>query len=181
MNTTILWPAGQAATQFYHCNFTSVFLGLGRMILVLNYTRHWVHGQLPGCRDVADFWSSVLPVIILTRSCRPCTSGLPASTSPAFLQPQSRWGVGQDWQSFLKQDVYNLRHRVTNLETFITEGKNPETFMERWLTTTFGASTFSPLFAIERAHRVPLHPYRQVHPLGQYSSKCYITVTKRRY
>ena len=39
-----------------------------------------------------------------------------------------------------------------------SEGRDPEAFMERWLITTFGASTFSRLFAIERAHRVPLRP-----------------------
>lgn len=39
-----------------------------------------------------------------------------------------------------------------------SEGRAPETFMERWLTSTFGASIFSPLFTIERAHRVPLCP-----------------------
>ena len=39
-----------------------------------------------------------------------------------------------------------------------SEGRTPEMFMERWLISTFGAPTFSPLFAIERAHRVPMRP-----------------------
>lgn len=30
--------------------------------------------------------------------------------------------------------------------------------MEQWLTSTFGTNTFSTMFAIERAHRVPLRP-----------------------
>lgn len=30
-------------------------------------------------------------------------------------------------------------------------------FMKQWLTSTFGASTFAPLFAVERAHSLPLH------------------------
>lgn len=39
-----------------------------------------------------------------------------------------------------------------------SEGKAPEQFMEQWLTSTFGANMFSKMFAIERAHRVPLRP-----------------------
>lgn len=35
------------------------------------------------------------------------------------------------------------------------EGSHPEEFLEKWLKGTFGMETFSHLFAIERAHRVP--------------------------
>lgn len=37
-----------------------------------------------------------------------------------------------------------------------TEGKNPEEFLLSWLKQIFGAESFSHLFAIKRAHRVPL-------------------------
>lgn len=33
------------------------------------------------------------------------------------------------------------------------EGKNPEAFINRWLTETFGRDSFSQMFAVERAHR----------------------------
>lgn len=38
------------------------------------------------------------------------------------------------------------------------EGKDPVTFIEQWLLNTFGKDAFSPLFAVERAHRVPSRP-----------------------
>lgn len=38
------------------------------------------------------------------------------------------------------------------------EGKNPVAFIEQWLISTFGKDAFSPLFAVERAHRVPSRP-----------------------
>lgn len=34
-------------------------------------------------------------------------------------------------------------------------GSCPEEFMEKWLREVFGTETFSHIFAIERAHRVP--------------------------
>lgn len=37
-----------------------------------------------------------------------------------------------------------------------TEGKNPEEFLLAWLKQVFGTDSFSHLFAIERAHRIPL-------------------------
>lgn len=38
------------------------------------------------------------------------------------------------------------------------EGKNPVAFIENWLISTFGKEAFFPLFAVERAHRVPSRP-----------------------
>lgn len=38
------------------------------------------------------------------------------------------------------------------------EGKNPVAFIEQWLVSMFGKDSFSPLFVVERAHRVPLRP-----------------------
>lgn len=38
------------------------------------------------------------------------------------------------------------------------EGKEPEIFLENWLKATMGPDTFSLMFAIERAHRVPMRP-----------------------
>lgn len=44
------------------------------------------------------------------------------------------------------------------------EGKNPVAFIEAWLTDTFGCYTLSPMFAVERAHRVPVRPPPQGAP-----------------
>lgn len=38
------------------------------------------------------------------------------------------------------------------------EGKNPVTFIEQWFLSTFGKDTFSHMFAVERAHKVPVRP-----------------------
>lgn len=38
------------------------------------------------------------------------------------------------------------------------EGKNPVAFIEAWLSDMFGEDTFSSMFAVERAHRVPTPP-----------------------
>lgn len=38
------------------------------------------------------------------------------------------------------------------------EGSNPSDYFESWLVTVFGKETLSSLFAVERAHRVPLRP-----------------------
>ena len=37
-----------------------------------------------------------------------------------------------------------------------SEGASPIAFLEDWFRETFGASSFSPFFGIERAHRVPV-------------------------
>lgn len=39
------------------------------------------------------------------------------------------------------------------------EGKNPVMVIKRWLTETFGRDSFSQIFSMERAHRVPTSPY----------------------
>ena len=44
------------------------------------------------------------------------------------------------------------------------EGANPIRFLEEWLRETFGESAFSPLFGIERAHRVPFRALKDGHP-----------------
>lgn len=36
-----------------------------------------------------------------------------------------------------------------------TEGRDPTEFIENWLLEVFGKDAFTPLFAVERAHRVP--------------------------
>lgn len=38
------------------------------------------------------------------------------------------------------------------------EGRNPVDFIEKWLLDKFGKDAFSPMFAVERAHRVPSRP-----------------------
>lgn len=38
------------------------------------------------------------------------------------------------------------------------EGANPSEYFESWLRNTFEKGTLTPLFAVERAHRVPLRP-----------------------
>lgn len=44
------------------------------------------------------------------------------------------------------------------------EGSNPTEYVERWLLNTFQDMGLSPLFAIERAHRVPMRPLPPGHP-----------------
>lgn len=39
-----------------------------------------------------------------------------------------------------------------------TDSKNEMTFIEAWLSYTFGWEEFSPMFAVERAQRVPAQP-----------------------
>lgn len=38
------------------------------------------------------------------------------------------------------------------------EGANPTAYFESWILSTFGKETLTPLYAIERAHRVPMRP-----------------------
>ena len=38
------------------------------------------------------------------------------------------------------------------------EGRNPVDFIEQWLLQAFGKEAFSPMFTVERAHRVPARP-----------------------
>lgn len=44
------------------------------------------------------------------------------------------------------------------------EGANPTEFTENWLSSKFQGMGLSPLFAIERAHRVPMRPLPPGHP-----------------
>lgn len=52
-----------------------------------------------------------------------------------------------------------------------TEGKNPITFIESLLTTTFVKDSFSFMFAVERAHRVPARPHKPGEPLRPFLFK----------
>lgn len=59
-----------------------------------------------------------------------------------------------------------------------SEGSCPEAFMEKWLREVFGTETFSHLFAIERAHRIPIrsaksggHPRPMIVKLLNYKDK----------
>ena len=38
------------------------------------------------------------------------------------------------------------------------EGKDPVAFIEQWLLSTFGQESFTSMFSVERAHRVPMRP-----------------------
>lgn len=38
------------------------------------------------------------------------------------------------------------------------EGRDPTALAENWLLQIFGKNAFSPFYAVERAHRVPLRP-----------------------
>lgn len=38
------------------------------------------------------------------------------------------------------------------------EGRDPTTFVERWLMELFGKEAFTPLLAVERAHHTPPRP-----------------------
>lgn len=52
------------------------------------------------------------------------------------------------------------------------EGKNLVAFIETWLKDTFGSNVFSPMFAAERAHRVPSWPLPQGAPLRPFYFVC---------
>lgn len=39
------------------------------------------------------------------------------------------------------------------------EGRDPTEFVEQWLLKTFGKEEFTPLYSVERAHRVPPRPH----------------------
>lgn len=72
----------------------------------------------------------------------------------------------------LKMDEWENRSRRQNIRVLglpeKCEGPRPEEFMEGWLKEVFGAETFSQLFSIERAHRVPtnpIHAERRTRPL----------------
>lgn len=65
-------------------------------------------------------------------------------------------------QLLAKQDIMENRLRRCNLR-FIglpegTEGKDPTTFLEMLLTTTYGREAFSVTLAVERTHRMSARP-----------------------
>lgn len=45
-----------------------------------------------------------------------------------------------------------------------TEGKNPVQFTEPWLLQIYGKDSFSPMFCVERAHRLPMRPLPSGNP-----------------
>lgn len=64
-------------------------------------------------------------------------------------------------------DLQNRMHRNNVRAIGIpekAEGKNPVAFIEQWLLLIFAKEAFSPMFAVERAHRVPARPL----PPGNY-------------
>lgn len=78
-------------------------------------------------------------------------------------------------QLLAKQDDMENRLRRCNLR-FIglpegTEGKDPTTFLEQLLITTYGREAFSPTFAVERAHRMPARPPPQGAPPRTFIAK----------
>lgn len=64
--------------------------------------------------------------------------------------------------SHIPLDDLENRMRCNNVHALgISErakGKNPVTFIEQWLISTFGKDTFSHLFSVERVHSVPARP-----------------------
>lgn len=110
-----------------------------------------------------------------------------AVTSCNLLQPsalEGRMSTVEDDMAPMQRDLkYNChltvqnaarlndlknRMRRNNVRALViperAEGKKPVAFIEQWLLSTFGKDTFSPLFAVERAHRVPARPL----PLGNH-------------
>ena len=66
--------------------------------------------------------------------------------------------------TYLNQKVDDLENRLRrNNIRFVglperAEGKNPGDFVETWIKTLFPDTTFSTVFAVERAHRIPAKP-----------------------
>lgn len=74
-------------------------------------------------------------------------------------------------QHAARQDDLENRLRRNNVQAIAilehAEGKNPVAFIENGLISVFGKYTFSPMFSVEKAHRVPacpLPPGIQPHP-----------------
>lgn len=44
------------------------------------------------------------------------------------------------------------------------EGRDPTEFIEHWLLEVFGKEVFTPLYSVERTHRVPSRPLPLGHP-----------------
>lgn len=65
-------------------------------------------------------------------------------------------------QHFSKQDEMKNRLRRCNLRLIGlpegAEGRDPTTFLEQLLISTYGREAFSPMLAVERAHRMPARP-----------------------
>lgn len=78
------------------------------------------------------------------------------------MQRDLKYNCHPTEQHAMRLDEMENRMRLNNVRALgipeKTEGKNPVDFIEQWLISTFGRDSFSPLFAVERAHRVPACP-----------------------
>lgn len=54
-------------------------------------------------------------------------------------------------------------------------GENRIAFIESWLLTMFGKKSFTPMFSVERAHRVPMCPLPLDHPSRTFLFKLFKT------
>lgn len=80
----------------------------------------------------------------------------------APLQRDLSYNVHLTAQHFACLDDLENRLRRNNIQAIgipeWAEGKNSLTFIEKLLLSTFGEDAFSPMFLVERAHRVPERP-----------------------
>lgn len=78
------------------------------------------------------------------------------------LQKDTRRHTQQITTLMAKVDDLENRSRRNNIRMVgipeKVEGANPTEYFEGWLRNTFGKDILSPLFAVERAHRVPMRP-----------------------
>lgn len=78
-------------------------------------------------------------------------------------------------QLFSKHDEMENRLRRCNLRLIGlpegAEGKDPTTFLEQLLITHYGREAFSPMLAVERAHRMPARPPPQGAPPRTFIAK----------
>ncbi|XP_018425358.1 PREDICTED: LINE-1 type transposase domain-containing protein 1 [Nanorana parkeri] len=87
-------------------------------------------------------------------------SGLEDTTTP--LLSDVKTALHDISAHTLKMDDVENRLRRNNIRAVgipeRTEGANATDYMESWLCEVFGKTYLSPLFAVERAHRVPSRP-----------------------
>lgn len=71
-------------------------------------------------------------------------------------------------QAFEKTDDIENRLKRNNVRIVglpeKVEGRDPTALVEGWLQEIFGKEAFSPLYAVERAHRVPPRPLPSGNP-----------------
>lgn len=89
------------------------------------------------------------------------------------LQSKSERMQRQITQLIAKQDEMENRMRRCNIHLIGlpegAEGKDPSTYLEQLLISTYGHEAISPMLTVERAHRMPARPPPMGAPLAPLS------------